>query len=103
MVVDAETPRDRGDPSAAVEHRGADASDDLVDRDHERFRNAHGSEKPTEGSESFRPRPGHLQKGRWEPRLLPLAGIGLLGLLLGLLGSRAVVDDRRQLEASRGK
>ena len=29
---------------------------------------------------------------------LPLAGIGLLGLLLALLGSRAVVDDRRQLD-----
>ena len=60
MVVDAETPRDRGDPSAAVEHRAADASDDLGDPDHERVRNAHGSEKPTEDSESFRPRPPPL-------------------------------------------
>ena len=34
---------------------------------------------------------------------LPLAGIGLLGLLLALLGSRAVLDDRRRLDASRGK
>ena len=38
MVVDAETPRDRRDASAAVEHRGADADDDLVDRDHQRVR-----------------------------------------------------------------
>ena len=34
---------------------------------------------------------------------LPLAGIGLLGLLLALFGSRAVLDDRRRLDASRGK
>ena len=34
---------------------------------------------------------------------LPLAGIGILGLLLALLGSRAVLDDRRRLDASRGK
>ena len=34
---------------------------------------------------------------------LPLAGIGILGLLLALFGSRAVLDDRRRLDASRGK
>ena len=34
---------------------------------------------------------------------LPVAGIGILGLLLALLGSRAVLDDRRRLDASRGK
>ena len=34
---------------------------------------------------------------------LPLAGIGLLGLLLALVGSRAVPDYRRRLDASRGK
>ena len=34
---------------------------------------------------------------------LPLAGIGLLGLLLALVGSRAVLDDRRRLDASKGK
>ena len=34
---------------------------------------------------------------------LPLAGIGLLGLLLALLGSRRRLNDRRQLNASRGK
>ena len=33
MVVDAKTPRDSGDASAAVEHAGADAGDDLVDRE----------------------------------------------------------------------
>ena len=32
---------------------------------------------------------------------LPLAGAGILGLLLALLGSRAAVNDRRQLDASR--
>ena len=32
---------------------------------------------------------------------LPLAGIGLLGLLLALLGSRRGQNDRRQLDASR--
>ena len=35
MVVKPKTPRDGGDASAAVEHRGADTSDDLVNRDHE--------------------------------------------------------------------
>ena len=34
---------------------------------------------------------------------LPLVGVGLLGLLLALFGSRAVVDDRRHLDASRGR
>ena len=34
---------------------------------------------------------------------LPLAGIGILGLLLALLGSRRGRNDRRQLDASRGR
>ena len=34
---------------------------------------------------------------------LPLAGIGLLGLLLALLGSHRGRNDRRQLDASRGR
>ena len=34
---------------------------------------------------------------------LPLAGIGILGLLLELLGSRRGRNDRRQLDASRGR
>ena len=34
---------------------------------------------------------------------LPLVGIGLLGLLLALLGSRRGRNDRRQLDASRGR
>ena len=33
---------------------------------------------------------------------LPLAGIGILGLLLALLGSRRELNDRRHLDASRG-
>ena len=34
---------------------------------------------------------------------LPLAGIGLLGVLLAFLGSRRRLNDRRQLDASRGR
>ena len=34
---------------------------------------------------------------------LPLAGLGILGLLLALLGSRRRLNDRRQLDASRGR
>ena len=34
---------------------------------------------------------------------LPLAGIGLLGLLLAVLGSRRRLNDHRQLDASRGR
>ena len=34
---------------------------------------------------------------------LPLAGVGLLGLLLALLSSRSVKNRRRQLDASRGR
>ena len=34
---------------------------------------------------------------------LPLAGIGILGLLLALFSSRAVLDDRRRLDTSRGE
>ena len=34
---------------------------------------------------------------------LPLAGIGVLGLLLALLGSRRGLNDRRHLDASRGR
>ena len=34
---------------------------------------------------------------------LPLAGIGLLGLLLAVLGSRRRLNNRRQLDASRGR
>ena len=34
---------------------------------------------------------------------LPAAGIGLLGLVLALLGSRRRLNDRRQLHASRGR
>ena len=34
---------------------------------------------------------------------LPLAGVGILGLLLALLGSRRRLNDRRQLNASRGR
>ncbi len=34
---------------------------------------------------------------------LPLAGIGLLGLLLALLGSRRRLNDHRQLDGSRGR
>ena len=49
MVVDAKTPRDSGDASAAVEHAGADAGDDLVDRDHERVCKTDVSDKTTEG------------------------------------------------------
>ena len=68
MVVDAETPRDRGDASAAGEHRAADASDDLVDRDHERVGKANVGEKTTEGSESFSPRPPDpASSSRYEP------------------------------------
>ena len=33
---------------------------------------------------------------------LPLAGVGILGLLLALLGSRRRLNDRRLLDASRG-
>ena len=57
MVVDAEVLGDRADAGAAVEHRATDPSDDLVNEDHKRVRNAHASEKTTEGSKSFRPRP----------------------------------------------
>ena len=34
---------------------------------------------------------------------LPLAGIGILGLLLAVLGSRRTLNNRRQLDASRGR
>ena len=34
---------------------------------------------------------------------LPLAGVGLLGLLLARLGSRSLKNGRRQLDASRGR
>ena len=57
MVVDTEALRNPADASAAVEHRAAEASDDLVDRDHKRVRNANVDDKTTEGSESFSPRP----------------------------------------------
>ena len=51
MVVDAETPRDRGDATAAVEHRAADASDDLRERDHKQVGNprARCTMKSTDG------------------------------------------------------
>ena len=70
MVVDAEVLRDPADASAAVEHRAADAGDDLVDRDHERVGNANVSEKTTEGSESFSPRrqAGEPRANESEPR-----------------------------------
>ena len=34
---------------------------------------------------------------------LPLAGVGILGLLLALLGSRRRLNDHRQLDGSRGR
>ena len=60
VVVDAEVLRDPADASASVVHRAADGCDDLVDRDDERVRNAKVTEKTTEVSESFSPRPPDL-------------------------------------------
>ena len=57
MVVNPETPRNRGDANSAIGHRGADAGDELIDRDHKRVCESNVGEKTAEGSESFRPRP----------------------------------------------
>ena len=62
MVVNAEVLRDPADADAAAVHGAADGGNELVDRDHKRVRNAHGSEKTTEGSESFSPRPPLLNR-----------------------------------------
>ena len=57
MLIYAEVLCDPADASATVVHRPADGCDDLVNRNHERVGKTHVSDKTTEGSKSFSPRP----------------------------------------------
>ena len=57
VVVNAKPLGDLADADAAGVHRAADGCDDLINRDNERVSKTNVTDKTTEGSESFSPRP----------------------------------------------